>query len=180
MVAICGNTCGEGAADNLREVGLGAPGIASRYDDPAHSIAGAAPEISLTGLKEPRILMQQRRKHRARQEVFDRAVGHGSSETLSVSGGALAVPWLAVFCLADAREKSVPGILNVVKRATRHDLKLLSCGERRNLVRVLQCQKVGQGIKEPILRRAADRAIPVSPWGVLALVALVRVLCLLR
>lgn len=180
MVAVGGNTSGKGAADDLGEVSLRVPRIASRNDYAAHSVASSVPEASFARLKEPGILMQQRRKHRACQEVFDRAVGHGSSETLSISGRALAIARLAVFCLADACEKSVPGILNVVKRAPRHDLELLPCSEWRNLVCVLQCQKVGEGIKEPILRRAADRAIPVTLLGVLALVALVRVLCLLR
>lgn len=177
MVAVRRNACRKGAADNFGEVGLGVPRIASCHEYAAHGVAGAVPEASLTRLKEARILMQQRREYRARQEVLDRAVGHGRPEALPVSRRTLAVARLAVFCLADAREKSVPGILNVVKRAARHDLKLLSCGERRNLVRVLQRQKVGQGVKEPVLGGAADRSLAVVPLSVLAFVAFVSRLC---
>src|SRR5260370_40671403 len=126
MVAIRGNARGKGAADDLGKVSLRVPRIASRYDNATHGIAGAVPETSVAGLKEARILTQQRRKHCTRHEVLDRAVGRGSPETLPVSGSTLAIAGLAVFCLADAREESVPGILNIVKRAPRHDLKLLS------------------------------------------------------
>lgn len=180
VVAIRGNARGKSAADNLGEVGLGTPRIASRDDYAAHSIAGAVPETPFAGLEETRILMQQRRKHRARHEVLDCAVGRGSPETLPVSGRTLAIAGLTVFCLADACEKSVPGILNVVKRAPRYDLKLLSRGERWNLVRVLQCQKVGQRKKEPVLRGAADLPLAVFPLSILAFVAFIRRLCRLR
>ena len=144
MVAVGRNTCRKGTADNLGEVCLGAPRIVSRDDYAAHSITGSVPETSFAGLEESGILAQQRRKNRARQEVLDRAVSRGSPETLPVPSRTLAIARLAVFCLADACEESVPGILNIVKRASRHDPKLLPGGERRNLVRVLQCQKVGQ------------------------------------
>src|SRR5260370_11790426 len=44
MVAICGNTCGKGASDNLGAVGLRAPRIASRDDDAAHCVPRSGPQ----------------------------------------------------------------------------------------------------------------------------------------
>src|SRR6266478_396853 len=115
MVAIRGNTRGKGAADDFGKVSLRVPRIASRYDNATHGIAGSVPKTSVARLKEARILTQQRRKHRTRQEILDRAVGRGGSEALPVSSRTLAKAGLAVFCLADACEESVPGILNIVK-----------------------------------------------------------------
>ncbi len=179
MVAIGGNTCGKGAADNLGEVGLRMARIASRDDNAAHGIAGSVPETSIAGLEEPGVLTQQRRKHCASQEVLKRAVGEGRSVPFSVPRRTLAVAGLTVLRLADACEKSVPGVLYIVERTPHHDLILLSRRERRNLVRLLQRQKVGQGKKEPVMRGAGGLALAVLPLSVLAFVALIRRLCLL-
>src|SRR5258708_4982291 len=126
MVAVCGNTCGKGASDNLGEVSLRAPRIASRDDDAAHCVPGSVPETSVAGLEEAGVLTQQSRKDRAGHEVLNRAVGEGRSEPFSVTGRTLAVAGLTVLRLADAREESVPGILYIVERTPHHDLELLS------------------------------------------------------
>src|SRR5260370_35201502 len=107
MVAIGGNTCGKGAADNLGEVGLRMARIASRDDNAAHGIASSAPETSVAGLEEPGVLTQQRRKHCASQEVLNCAVGERRPVRLSVPRRTLADSGLTVLPLAPACEDSV-------------------------------------------------------------------------
>src|SRR5260370_1166539 len=75
----------------------------------------------------------------------------------------LAVSGIIVLRLADACEESVPGVQYIVERTPNHDPILLSRRERRNLVRVLQRQKVGQSKKEPVIRGAGGLALTVLP-----------------
>jgi len=172
MIAVRGNTCRKSTPEYLRVVRLRMSGIRARDENTAHCITCAVPETSLARLEETRILTKQRWKHGARHEVFDCAVGRGRAKALPVTSRTLTIAWLAIFCLANAREKSVPGILNIVERAARHDLEFLPRGERRNLVSVLQCEKVWQSEEEPVVRCATRLAL-----GVFLLITLVLIWC---
>src|SRR5580704_7368762 len=176
MVAVRGNTCGKGTAENLGKIELRVPRIASRDDHAVHRIADSMPETSFARLKKAGILAQYGRKDCTGHEVLNRAISKRRPESLSVAGGTLAVARFAVFSLADACQESVPGILYIVEGTPGHDLILLSRRERRNLVGVFQGQKVGQSIKEPVLGSAAGLAF--FRLSVLALLTLIRGRCI--
>src|SRR5271154_3967188 len=157
MVSVRGNGGGGSAAANLREIKLLVAGIGASDKDAAYGIAGAMPECPFALLEETWILAQYGGKNRAGHKVFDGAIAKGRRETLSIPLSTLSVARFAVFSLTHARERGVPGNLDVVKSATGHDLKFLPRGEWRNLPRILQSQKVWQREKEAILRGALGR-----------------------
>ena len=79
---------------------------------------------------------------------------------------------LTVFRLADARQKTVPGVLYVVERASENYPKFLPGSERRHLAHIFQGQEIRQGKKKAVigsprifsLLASALRIFVALPW----------------
>src|ERR1700691_327 len=95
-------------------------GISPGHEDSAHCIFGPAREPTVAFLKKSWILMQNRRKNRARHEVFDRPIPKGRSIAFSIAFPALTITGLAVFRLADGRQNSIPRKFNLIEGTTSH------------------------------------------------------------
>src|SRR5260370_17684018 len=92
VVAVGGNTSGDGAAKDLRGVELTVAGVRAGDKYPAHGIPSTVPEASFTQLEEARILAQHRGENRGGPEVFDDAVGESGSIAHSVTSRTLTAP----------------------------------------------------------------------------------------
>lgn len=151
MVAIGGNGGGRRTPAQFREVELTRAGIASRDEQPAHGIAGAMPESAAAQLVVAGILAQQRGNDGGSHEIFNRAIRHSGSITLSVAFGPLSIAGLAIFRLTDSCEEPVPGILHVIERGAEHDSKFLFRGERRILAFIADCEEIRQSPKKAVI-----------------------------
>ena len=154
MVAVGGNSGRHSAANNLGVVKLLASGISAGHKNPADGVAGAVPEPSFARLIETWVLTKHNRQHGAGEIVFDGAIGEVGGITLAIPGRTLPVSRFAVFRLADARQETVPGNLNVVERASGYHPEFLPGGEGWNVLS-FHGKKVRQGVEKPVIRRAS-------------------------
>ena len=155
MIAIRGNAGGNRAAENLREIELIVSGVGPSDHDPAHGITCAMPKTSLTLLIETRVLTKQRGKDCPSPKILDGSVRPCCSITFPISFSALAITRLAVFSLADAGKKAIPGILSSIKRPTGDNSEFLLSSKGRDLARVFDGQKIREHKAKAILGSSA-------------------------
>src|ERR1700741_1319007 len=99
-------------------------------------------ETSLSRLEVAGVLPSQGRQYRARNVVFNGAVGKVGTKAFSIACRTLPITRFAVFCLTEPRKKAVPGNQHVIERSLRDDLKLLLGRQGRNLADIFQSQEV--------------------------------------
>src|ERR1700731_2628862 len=128
MITVRRDTCGDGAAKDLRGVELIASGVRTGNYDPAHGVKCAMPKAALAQLIKARILVQHRGKNCGSPVVFYGAICGSRSKALAITRCTLAVTRLTVFRLTDSRQKRIPGHLDVVERRPCHHRELLLGG----------------------------------------------------
>jgi len=141
-------------------------GVGARNKDSAHCISSPVRKPTFARLKKSRILMQYRRKNRARHEVFDRPIRKRRSIPLGITLPTLPVTRFAILRLADARKNAIPRKLDLVERTSSHHFEFLLRGERRNFAGILQREEIRQRQKKSVIRRArifplVARTLPV-------------------
>src|SRR5579863_4535211 len=104
MVTVCRDSRRDRTSENLRVVELLAARVGTCDHDPAHRVAQAMQESSVTRLVKAGILPQQRWKYGAGHEALDGTIGKSRPVALAVTGRTVAVSCLAVLRLADASE----------------------------------------------------------------------------
>src|ERR1700752_466011 len=144
MVAVGGNSGGNRAAENFSGIELVVARVGPGDHNPAYGVTSAAPKASFTDLKVTGVLTKHRRQDGRSPESLDGPVGPCGTIAFPITCGSLAITRFAIFGLADACQKAVPGIQRIVKRTAGDDGEFLRGGQRRYRAGVLDGQKIWQ------------------------------------
>ena len=154
MVGVGGDCGRQGAANDFRIVELRTAGIGAGDEDSTDRITSPVREPTFAGLEKSGILMQKRWKNRSHHEVFDGSIRKGGGIAFPIAFPALAIAGFTVLRLADARQNSIPGKLDLIEGASSHNFEFLARRERRHFAGILQGQEIRQRKEEPVVRRS--------------------------